>query len=978
MPARYLRAALALLWLALAIPALAQTTVTLQQGLNAYTGTADTRIGNGGTNEGSATDYALIAETSTSLAIRFAIFQSEGGPVPNGATITSATLSLYKIWGPVTGDSTFKASRFLKNWDEMQATWTQATSGVSWQTAGAMGSQDVAATPDGQGTVATDINIWLNIDVTSGVQAFAANPASNFGWKVVYVGGGDPSKPKSFYSKEASTSGREAFRPILRVTYTGGPTTPTAQLTATPTTGVAPLAVDFNAAATTDGGSPITNLRLQFGDGTADVNWTDKNVHQSHTYAAGGSYTATLTATNALGTSAPKTQTIAVASPGVPSASFTWSQRVGTTIVDFNASSSADNGSPITSLNITFGDGQQAIWSDKNQVQSHTYAAPGPYHVTLTATNVNGTSAPAAQDIQVSDPNGIPPSLPHEGRTVSTFHSVGLYWTPAGTDVPLSGKGVPVQYRKAAESTWRRGYDMVYDTRAFTVDGTALEPARGSVVHLDPNTAYVMQFGKYDASNNITWVKETPATTWNEQFPEAATEQLAAAISNGANNAPALQVSTGGTATAYRVLSGAQNGTVITANTNNSSSLGIRISASYVIVRNVTVQGGMNAAIWIDDDVHDVVIEGSDISGWGSASAGRFQAAPYGANPIGANEQAGIRTATGSSATAHRGIRRLVIQRNKIHDPQFSANFRPFGADGPKGIDMTDTGGNHVIRYNEIYVTNGDGSPAHWMQDGISGSSNDTQQGAPGQDSDIYMNRIQHSTDDCIEAEGGGMNVRVWKNYTDMCAIGVATDSVSIGPAYVWRNVNNRSRKEWANAWTADERGQAYKSGNSQNGSGNGRRYLFHNSVMEYLDPSLGRLGHAGGIQGNTNEVVNNTVSRNNIYLDWHVNGTPYAQISATSNDFGYDLAENFSGAPPYLNPILGTPDFKTGEGPSAFAAGTYRLKPTSPGYDQGSKLPNFNDDLPAPYQFQGALPDVGAHEDGSANMVFGVNGSGS
>src|SRR5206468_11499019 len=103
-----------------------------------------------------------------SLLLRFAIFQSEGGPVPDGSTITSATLSLYKTWGPVTGASTFKASRLLKNWNELQATWNQAASGLAWQTAGAFGSTDVSATADRQDTVATDINISLNIDVTPG------------------------------------------------------------------------------------------------------------------------------------------------------------------------------------------------------------------------------------------------------------------------------------------------------------------------------------------------------------------------------------------------------------------------------------------------------------------------------------------------------------------------------------------------------------------------------------------------------------------------------------------------------------------------------------------------------------------------------------------------------------------------------------------------------------------------------------------
>jgi hypothetical protein len=61
--------------------------------------------------------------------LRFAIFQSEGGPVPNGATIISATLSLYKWNGP---DMVVKASRLLKSWNESQVTWFHTATGVTW------------------------------------------------------------------------------------------------------------------------------------------------------------------------------------------------------------------------------------------------------------------------------------------------------------------------------------------------------------------------------------------------------------------------------------------------------------------------------------------------------------------------------------------------------------------------------------------------------------------------------------------------------------------------------------------------------------------------------------------------------------------------------------------------------------------------------------------------------------------------------
>lgn len=220
--------------LAVVFPALcrAQTTVTLQQGLNGYTGAADARIAcctYANTNFGSAQDMSLIPENSVAGLLRFNIFQSEGGPVPNGATITSATLSLYKYWS--TG-GTFKATRILKNWSESAVTWNNTGAGAPWATPGVF-SGDILATPDGQGTVGDAGNTclvtsnwppacWLHIDVTSGVQAFASGTA-NYGWKLAYIAGSGPNDNdgKEFVTRESTSLPGQ--RPQLTITYTTGP-----------------------------------------------------------------------------------------------------------------------------------------------------------------------------------------------------------------------------------------------------------------------------------------------------------------------------------------------------------------------------------------------------------------------------------------------------------------------------------------------------------------------------------------------------------------------------------------------------------------------------------------------------------------------------------------------------------------------------------------------------------------------------------
>jgi PKD repeat protein len=84
------------------------------------------------------------------------------------------------------------------------------------------------------------------------------------------------------------------------------PAPPTASFTASPTSGTAPLSVQFTDTST---GSP-TAWSWSFGDGTAS---TAQNP--THTYTSPGTYTATLTASNSSGSSNPATRTITVTAP---------------------------------------------------------------------------------------------------------------------------------------------------------------------------------------------------------------------------------------------------------------------------------------------------------------------------------------------------------------------------------------------------------------------------------------------------------------------------------------------------------------------------------------------------------------------------------------------------------------------------------------------------------------------------------------
>src|SRR5438105_472202 len=276
---------------------------------------------------------------------------------------------------------------------------------------------------------------------------------------------------------------------------------------------------------------------------------------------------------------------------------------------------------------------------------------------------------------------------------------------------------------------------------------------------------------------------------------------------------------------------------------------------------------------------------------------------------------------------------------------------------------MYECGGNNVIRYNEVWSSD----EQHYNVDAIGGGNNDSNKGFPGADSDIYGNLVKNTWDDGIEAEGGGKNVRVWGNYIDNTTAGIATSPVAIGPIYVFRNVYNRSRERALVPTDQDDRNNFAKSG-SWSGYGDGRRYVFHNTILQATAAGAQfTLGAGGGIMASgSSEPLTNTVSRNNILHIWKSWWYSLNQGSGSGNDMNYDLyngANTIAGSE--LSGIIGTPIYASGNGWQSESGGMYQLDPSSPGFGKALRLPNFNDAF--------AAPDIGAHQSGTPAMKFGV-----
>jgi hypothetical protein len=189
-------------------------TVTLQRGLGPFT-VADTYLSNyHKTLSFGATTNVQDQYSNYSSLMRFAIFQSEGGPVPNGARVTSATLSLYKY---SSYNMVFAVHRVLQDWSESTATWNLRMPGVSWSTAGANGlGADIATSPDASASTGFDPG-WIDFDLTASVQEMSLAPALvNYGWRLKGVSG-YTSAIKRMYSSEFT--GTPSLRPKLTIAY---------------------------------------------------------------------------------------------------------------------------------------------------------------------------------------------------------------------------------------------------------------------------------------------------------------------------------------------------------------------------------------------------------------------------------------------------------------------------------------------------------------------------------------------------------------------------------------------------------------------------------------------------------------------------------------------------------------------------------------------------------------------------------------
>ena len=254
----------------------------------------------------------------------------------------------------------------------------------------------------------------------------------------------------------------------------------------------------------TSTGTP-TAWSWDFGDGAATA-----KQNPMHTYAVAGTYTVSLTVTNASGQTSSKRQfvTVQAGDPLIAAFGFTIN---GRTVLFSDAST----GTP-TSYSWDFGDGK----SSTARNPSHTYANTGTYTVTLTVANAFGVSDSTSQFVTLSP--GNPPVADFAFQ--ATILSVVFAEQSAGGPTSWTwsfGDGASSTLQNPQHTYTQAGTYSV----TLTVANTAGTSSKTKLVTVSAGTPPQAAFAFQANGLNVVFVDQSTGnpTNWSWDFGDGAT-----------------------------------------------------------------------------------------------------------------------------------------------------------------------------------------------------------------------------------------------------------------------------------------------------------------------------------------------------------------------------------------------------------------------------------------------------------------------
>ncbi|MFC1716235.1 PKD domain-containing protein [Candidatus Poribacteria bacterium] len=233
---------------------------------------------------------------------------------------------------------------------------------------------------------------------------------------------------------------------------------PVADFTASPTSGAAPLTVNF----TDQSQNNPTSWSWDFGDGA-----TSSQQNPTHTYISGGEYAVSLTTSNIAG-SDTETKTNYITVFGVPVADFSASPTSGAAPLTVDFTDLSQNNP--TSWSWDFGDGS----TSSQQNPSHTCSSCGEYTVRLTASNIAGSDTETKTNYiscPVEEPIS-PPTISIISGPSDTidYDSVTFEWPVDDTDGTVMGYEYEMDGSgSSTSSTGRTFFNLSEGSHTFRV-----------------------------------------------------------------------------------------------------------------------------------------------------------------------------------------------------------------------------------------------------------------------------------------------------------------------------------------------------------------------------------------------------------------------------------------------------------------------------------------------------------------------------
>jgi hypothetical protein len=370
-----------------------------------------------------------------------------------------------------------------------------------------------------------------------------------------------------------------------------------------------------------------------------------------------------------------------------------------------------------------------------------------------------------------------------------------------------------------------------------------------------------------------------------------------------------------------------------------------------------------NSAVTISGDLTDVILENNFVT---NANGEHSDNAPGTDAGNGSQPSEGYSVRIGDrldnpGSNNVTNVARITIQDNEIMVTEHEVLEHG-------GIESASSNlGNHVIRRNTVRFTYT--SPGDHGEDCIHHAENKSTD-AGFNDTDIYDNVCINSTDDGLELDAAGVNLRVWGNTIFGQNLGTSLAAVGAGPVYLFRNVYYAPQEAWTTC-------VGIKTGENSTGFA----FIYHNTF--HLDCD----GSYGWVNSGNDRTAENQVFRNNILK---VTGRTMTSNLASSGewllDSDYNLFDDVDGA------IFAKMDGKQFNSLALLQAGVtgkwalleansiagevlfedalngdlairdYRLTETSPGIDAGVLIAGIND-AGSGWPFTGEGPDMGAFE---------------